>query len=217
MFAGPTLARATSMRPNLRLGEIIVLSPIKRGDLPRIVQQAQAPGVLAIVDGYFHLDNLAVGHLEIRLALKRGWEVWGLSSMGAIRAAEMCHMEVKGWGEVFARYRDDGDFRDDEVALLHEPNPPYRESTEPLVHLRAGLADLVGRGILRQDDADAVLARLMDMWFGERSLARFRELILERNPGCAEELKAWFGGFDRFRLKALDLISFLDRRPWLSP
>lgn len=217
MFAGPTLARATTIRPELSLANIIVLAPIKRGDIPRIVQQSQAPGVLAIVDGYFHLDNLSVGHLEIRLALKRGWEVWGLSSMGAIRAAEMCHMNVKGWGDVFARYRDDGDFRDDEVALLHEPNPPYRESSEPLVHLRAGLVDLVARGILTQEGADAVLARLMDMWFGERSLALFRDLILEHNPGSAEELKTWFKGFDRFRVKALDLLGFLDKRPWLSP
>jgi hypothetical protein len=215
MFAGPTLARATAINPGLALGGIIVLPPIKRGDVPRVVD-APAPGVLAIVDGYFHLENLSVGHLELRLALKRGWQVWGLSSMGAIRAAEMHHMGVQGWGSVFERYRDDPEFRDDEVALLHEPTAPYRESTEPLVHLRAGLADLVARGTITAEHSATVLERLMELWFGERSLARFRDLILELQPTKAEELKVWFRDFDRFRIKAHDLISFLDKTPWLT-
>ena len=202
------------------LDGVIVLPPVKRGDVTRVVESAgPRPGVLAIVDGYFHLENLSVGHLEIRLALKRGWQVWGLSSMGAIRAAEMHHMGVRGWGAAFERYRDDGDFRDDEVALLHEPNPPYREVTEPLLHMRAALSDLVARGTLTAEDSQAILDQLMGMWFGERSLALFRDLIVARlppEPGPAEELRAWFQGFDRFRTKAHDLVSFLEARPWLA-
>ncbi len=130
MFAGPTLARASAIAPALDLSGIIILPPVKRGDVTRVVQGPE-PGVLAIVDGYFHLENLSVGHLEIRLALKRGWQVWGLSSMGAIRAAEMHHMGVHGWGLVFERYRDDPDFRDDEVALLTSPGRPTARGPSP--------------------------------------------------------------------------------------
>jgi hypothetical protein len=215
MYAGPTLARASAIAPRLPLGDIIVLPPVKRGDVTRLVQQ-RPPGVLAIVDGYFHLQNLSVGHLEIRLALKRGWQVWGLSSMGAIRAAEMHHMGVHGWGAVFTRYRDDGDFRDDEVALLHEPNPPYREGTEPLVHMRAGLDDLVARGVLGADEARGIVDELMEMWFGERSLVLLRDLVLKRQPEKAELVHTWLQGFDRFRTKAHDLVTFLEARPWLT-
>lgn len=218
MFAGPTLARARAIAPALDLGNIIVLTPVKRGDVTRIVQ-APEPGVLAIVDGFFHLENISVGHLEIRLALKRRWQVWGLSSMGAIRAAEMHHMGVRGWGAVFERYRDDPDFRDDEVGLLHEPGPPYREGTEPLVHMRAGLAELVARQLITAADETAIIEKLMGMWFGDRSLPLLRDLVIERRPdlGTGGELGAWIKGFDRFRTKALDLISFLEQRPWLSP
>jgi hypothetical protein len=214
MYAGPTLARATAINRNLRLNDLIILPPIKRGDVPQVMQSRDEPGVLAIVDGYFHLENLSVAHLEIRLALKRGWEVWGLSSMGAIRACEMCHMGMKGWGNVFETYRDDPDFRDDEVALLHEPNPPYREGTEPLVHMRAGLADLVERAVITADDSQVILAHLMSLWFGERTLVLLRDLILERQPEKRDEIQGWFQGFDRFRLKAHDLISFIEQRPW---
>lgn len=217
MFAGPTLARATAINPRAPLDGIIVLPPIRRGDVPRIVQQASAPGVLAIVDGYFHLENLSVGHMEIRLAIRRGWQVWGLSSMGAIRGAELHHLGMRGWGVVFERYRDDGDFRDDEVALLHEPNPPYRESTEPLVHIRAGLADLVSQALITAADEQAILGKLMDMWFGERSLALLRDLLVEAQPSKADTLHTWFRSFDRFRLKAHDLLRFLDEQPWKTP
>ena len=216
MFAGPTLARASRIASKVDLNGIIILPPVKRGDIPRIVQGSE-PGVLVIVDGYFHLENLSVGHLEIRLALKRRWQVWGLSSMGAIRAAEMHHMGVFGWGAVFERYRDDPDFRDDEVALMHEPGPPYREATEPLVHMRGGLADLVTRDLITKADSAAILDQLMGMWFGDRSLGRLCELILERQPHNVDAVREWLKGFDQFRTKAHDLLSFLEKRPWQHP
>lgn len=190
---------------------------MKRGDIPQVLQSRTREGVLAVVDGYFHLENLSVAHLELRYALKRGWSVWGLSSMGAIRAAEMHHMDVRGWGRVFETYRDDPDFRDDEVALLHEPNPPYRESTEPLVHIRAGLAGLVAQGTIDAADERAILDHLMSLWFGERTLVLVRDLILERRPDQEEAVRAWIADFNRYRLKAHDLISFLEKRPWTSP
>ncbi|WP_425300876.1 TfuA-like protein, partial [Nocardia wallacei] len=34
--------------------------------------------------------------MEIREALEAGWSVWGLSSMGAIRAAEMRLLGMRG-------------------------------------------------------------------------------------------------------------------------
>src|SRR5262245_27105209 len=142
MYAGPTLRRALASANKPRLDELTVVPPVERGDIARLVNNSP-PGVLVIVDGYFHLRNLSVSHLEIRTALKLGWTVWGLSSMGAIRAAEMHHVGVHGFGDVFARYRDDDDFRDDEVALLHEPTPPYRELSEPLVNIRFGIDALV--------------------------------------------------------------------------
>jgi hypothetical protein len=215
MFAGPTLARATQLAPDLPLDDIILLPPVKRGDVPRVVQSASQPGVLVLVDGYFHLANLAVGHLELRLALQSGWAVWGLSSMGAIRAAEMHTMGVRGYGSVFSRYRDDPDFRDDEVALLHEPDEPYRELSEPLVHMRAALDDLVARGSLDDEDRAAILKHLMSLWFGERTIALFRTLVVRQKPALEQALPSWWDGFDRFRLKALDLVKFVQEKPWL--
>jgi hypothetical protein len=213
LFAGPTLARAQAMRPELDLGAVEVQPPIQRGDLPRLARAA-APGVFVIVDGLFH-HTLPVGHAEIRQALGAGWQVWGLSSMGAIRAREMRHLGMRGYGEVYALYCQDGvDFRDDEVTLLHDPDPPFREISEPLVHLRFALAHLRDRGALAGADHDAIIGELMEMWFGERTLGWLRERL---RPCCPDEaVVECFRSFDRFRCKPLDLLKFMDERPWLQ-
>lgn len=202
LFAGPTLARARAMGVALPEGGVEVAPPVARGMIPRLVA-TRPPGVLVLVDGVFH-QRLAVGHAELRDALARGWAVWGLSSMGAIRAREMRDLGVRGFGEVYARFeRTDRDVRDDEVALLHGPAPDYREASEPLVHLEAALDDLARRGVLAAADAKAIYDELDGAYFGDRTLPRFAALVRARAPEV-DPLE----GFDRHRLKCHDLARF---------
>src|SRR5262249_26845133 len=177
--------------------------------IARIVKENGSPGTIVVVDGLFHTD-LAVGHAELRAALRGGWTVWGVASMGAIRAREMSALGMKGYGEVYELYCRDGvDFRDDEVALLHGAAPEYAELSEPLVHMRAALAALVARGAVAEAVRAPVLAELEGMWFGDRTLpwlaSRLRELV----PAIGPEVDAALAGFDRYRIKSLDLIRFV--------
>ena len=206
IFLGPTLHRGLAANLELELGDFVVMPPVKRGDVQRLVA-TNRPGLIAIVDGYFHLHQLAVGHAELRQALEAGWIIWGLSSMGAIRAAEMRELGMRGFGRVYERYANDPTFRDDEVALLHEPGPPYRTFSEPLVHIRAGLEELVTERALTEEARDAVLASLVPMWFGDRTLAQVARLL---EPVVAPApLASWQRSFDRFQVKSLDLKEFL--------
>ena len=219
LFAGPTLLRAQAMEPTLSLQGIAVLPPIGRGDLPRLLRSlpagSSATTTLVLVDGLFHL-RLAVGHAEIRAALDAGFRVFGLSSMGAIRAREMAALGMEGFGEVYRLYcQPEVDFRDDEVTLLHDPEPPYRELSEPLVHLRAALDDLVQQRLLPAEVATGVLDKLSRTWFGDRTLPALRALLashglVESQLAAIDEQLA---DFDRYRVKALDLIAFLQTRP----
>jgi len=211
LFAGPTLYGADL---DFRTRGVTLLPPAGRGDVERIVA-GHRPGVLALADGVFH-QRLAVGHAELRAALSAGWEVWGLCSMGAIRAYEMRHVGVRGYGRVYRRFLRHVDFRDDEVALLHEPEPPYRALTEPLVHTRSWLAALVRRRVLSVAEGRRVIERLASAWYGERSLGRVRELVLEHAPGRAAAIEAALADFDRHRLKSRDLADFLRERPWAA-
>jgi hypothetical protein len=211
MFVGPTLNGSSSFVAG---SGIKMLPPVKRGDVERLVS-TRRPGVVAIVDGQFH-QCLSVGHAEIRLAIAKGWQVWGLSSMGAIRACEMRHMGMSGYGEVYNWFCRDEDFRDDEVALTHVSDPPYVALSEPLIHIRMWLRELVKLHLLSGNQQKRLLKELMSLWYGDRTLSRARTMVLSVIPDRHAELDQTLAEFDRFRLKSHDLAAFLREQPWKS-
>jgi hypothetical protein len=212
IFAGPTLYCAKRFSAISHAG-FEVLPPVRRGDLPKLIL-SYPPGLIIIVDGSFH-QHLSVSHIEIRSAVEIGWEVWGLASMGAIRAYEMRDLGVHGYGRVYQCFCQNEDFRDDEVSLLHTPEPLYRPLTEPLVHIRFFLSELVDKGILTADQETKLLHLLMSLWYGDRTLLRVRTMLLEMLPDRAEPIDELLMNFDRFRVKVHDLVDFLRERPWM--
>jgi hypothetical protein len=211
MFAGPTLAASAHARTLAR--PFHVRPPVRRFDIAKLLGARVVPRVVVIVDGVFH-DSLAVGHAEIRAALEQGVQVWGLSSMGAIRAREMAPLGMRGFGRVFARFMEDGDFQDDEVALLHEGTAPYRGLTEPLIHLRAAVDHLVAARIVEAADAAEVVRELKSRWYGDRQLRGAIEMLGARARGGEAAVRAELGDFRRFCLKTADLEQFVEARAW---
>lgn len=213
IYAGPTLVGASTAAALSKRGAK-VLPPVKRGDIDALMSKC-SPGVIAIVDGLFH-QCLSVGHAEIRSAVANGWQVWGLSSMGAIRAYEMREMGVRGYGRVYELFGQFEDFRDDEVALMHELQPSYRPLSEPLVHIRFWIRDLVTMRLLSTRQGERLVNRLMSIWYGDRTLAAVRSMVIDLIPHRADQVDKSFANFDRFRVKCHDLADFLRERPWLS-
>lgn len=70
--------------------EVIYKRPIQRGDLNLALKEH--PDIIGIIDGVFHQSS-AVGHKEILNVMKNGIEVYGASSMGALRASNSTHWE----------------------------------------------------------------------------------------------------------------------------
>ncbi len=214
IFAGPTLIQSTnfseySIRDN---DNIYIYPPVKRGDIEQLIQ-LNIPGVIAIVDGIFH-QQLSVGHAELRSALSHGWTIWGLSSMGAIRAYEMRNLGMKGFGYVYEQFCMKEDFRDDEVALIHEDKSPYTAFTEPLIHIRLGLNDLLVKKFISKSEYHEIIKNLEGIWFGERSLSFLRSLILNIRPDMKLNIDEWIKNFNTFRVKSHDLDKFLYEKPW---
>ncbi len=212
VFAGPTLA--TSARARTLASGLDVRPPVKRADVAKLVASRARPGVLVIVDGVFH-EALAVGHAEIRDAVRAKWNVWGVSSMGAIRAREMTSLGVNGFGKVFERYCGSDDFQDDEVALLHASTAPYAPLTEPLVHLREAIAFLVRARLVSRARASDALRDLKSRWYGERTIRGACDL-LARGASSADGVRRELADFDRFRVKSIDLERFLEEKPFDS-
>lgn len=128
LFAGPSLS-ITTVLPDF----IDVYPPIKSGDIYRLLNKEYA--LFAILDGLFH-GVASIWHREITSAIDEGIAVWGASSMGALRSSELHQYGMQGFGQVFEWYFKDQIDGDDEVALLHSPNPPYSSLTIPLVDIR---------------------------------------------------------------------------------
>ncbi len=213
LFVGPTMA--TSGRARALARGLKVRRPVQRADVERLTERHRRPGVLVIVDGLFH-DTLSVAHAEIRGAMRRGWQAWGLSSMGAIRAREMSALGMRGFGQVYARFEAEGDFQDDEVALLHEPGPGYRAVSEPLVHLRAAVEHLVAGRVLEASLAGDVVEALKARWYGERTVRGLVEMLAQKAPPARGAIVRELACFDRFRVKTHDLERFLEEKPWTS-
>lgn len=189
-----------------------VLPPAKRGDIEQIA--AGSAGIIVLVDGLFN-QSRAVGHAELRRALERGWDVWGLSSMGAIRAFEMRFLGMRGYGQVYEHFLNAEDFSDDEMALLHSSAYPYRAFTEPLVHIRHCLATMQSEGEIAGVFAQAVVDELKAMWFGHRTLDAFSKLVSEhagaKSGGAAS---GRIQEFEPFQVKTLDLVDFFRESIW---
>jgi hypothetical protein len=150
VFVGPSIARGevTKLLPRSR-----ILPPAAQGDVYRAAQKR--PVAIAIIDGYFQRVP-AVWHKEILWALTEGIPVFGASSMGALRAAELAPFGMVGMGQVFEAYLNGILEDDDEVAIIHGPAElGYLPLSEAMVDIRATLA-----AAQAADVASGSLARL---------------------------------------------------------
>jgi hypothetical protein len=214
IFAGPSLF-GTNVDTSNSSG-VTWLPPARRGDIAKLVDVCQMPGVIGLADGTFHAYP-SVSHVELREALLAGWRVYGLCSMGAIRASEMQHMGMIPWGEVAQMFCADPDFADDEVALVHGSEAPFIPLTEPMVHIRAFCAQAQADGWLSTRQSNDVIRTMRERWYGERTMrnlcnALCTALSVVKLP---EQLLDIMNNFKRFRIKQADLISYVSAKPWL--
>ncbi|PSS57872.1 TfuA-like protein [Pseudomonas sp. BBP2017] len=209
LFAGPSLQGIDHQL--LCSSSLILRPPVKRGDIERLVTQSP-PSNLAIVDGVFH-THPAVGHSEILNALGSGWRIWGLSSMGAIRACEMDTLGMTGFGEVYRQFASDPDMSDDEVTLIHQAQEPFLSLSEPLIHIRKFLRQWAIEQIITPAQEQHILHHLKNMWYGHRTLSCLKKALLAL-PVAAKQIDSALENFSAYRIKSLDLIDFLKLQPW---
>jgi hypothetical protein len=142
VFLGPTLP----VEEARKILPATYLPPVAMGDVQALM--SRTPRVIAIVDGLFE-QTPAVWHKEILYALSRGVRVFGSSSMGALRAAELQAFGMEGVGRIFEAYVRGEYEDDDEVAVVHAPaESSYRVLSEAMVNIRLGLRLAGERGLV---------------------------------------------------------------------
>jgi hypothetical protein len=164
VFLGPSLDRdaAASLLP-----EAEFRPPIRRGDLAPLLDGP--PAAIGIVDGEFY-QSLAVSPKEILPLLRRGVAVFGSSSMGALRAAELFGHGMTGIGTVFEWFRQGRLSADDEVAMTFCP-VTFRPLSEPLVNFRVALREAQRAKLILPGERVRLSRMMKRRYFPDRTFA----------------------------------------------
>ncbi len=210
VFIGPTI----SQEEVASVLDAECWPPAAQGDVYRAVQTR--PRCIGIIDGYF--DGVAsVWHKEILWAISEGVEVFGASSMGALRAAELSEFGMTGVGQIFQRYRSGEIEDDDEVAVVHGPAElGFVPLSEPMVNIRPTLELAHGSKLLSQDQMDLICACAKGLNYPERTWAQ----ILEQAEGkgfasdAAAVLAEWIPAnrVDQKKHDAVELLELMKSR-----
>lgn len=167
VFLGPTLPLAEARRAYAAE----YLPPAAMGDVYRVTARPprSRPRRIAIIDGYFE-RMAAPWHKEILWALEQGIVVYGASSMGALRAAELAAFGMIGVGRIFEDYNSGALTDDDEVAVLHGPaERGYPVVSEAMVNVRAGVAAAVAAGLVTEATAQRLLVLAKAQFYRDRT------------------------------------------------
>jgi hypothetical protein len=199
VFVGPS-AR-TADRPPSR--GIEWRPPIRRGDLALLPSRVRQVG---IVDGEFD-QSLAVAPREIIDLLRRGVEVVGASSMGALRAVELRGFGMRGVGRIFEMYRDEEVEADDEVAIVFDPDT-LRPLTEPLVNVRCAVAAAERAGRITAAVAETIVAAARALPYRART---YRRILADAGAALRRDVAALAPMLEQHDQKRLDaLLLFRD-------
>lgn len=186
-FAGPSLTAADRRE----FGSIVWKPPAEAGDLLRL--DVDRSTKLCLIDGYFD-HRPAVRHKEILLLLSEGVRIFGASSIGALRAAEMDGFGLVGVGAIYRAYARGTLVGDDEVALVHASAEwDWRVLSLPLVDVRATLCRARRGSVIGAAEARALLMAASAIHYIDRTWSLIVEgaSLSARKPSLESALKAW--------------------------
>jgi hypothetical protein len=181
VFLGPSLEQTAAEK----ILSAHYIPPARRGDL--LAAMNNGATIIGLIDGVFHQES-AVAHREILTALKKGVQVIGSSSMGALRAAEMDTLGMVGIGKIYNMYKSGELESDDEVALVFDPSSGMALS-EPLINIRFTLRRAKDSGIIDIGAHDALLAAARSVFYPKRT---YRTIAYQAGEAIDEKTRAQF-------------------------
>lgn len=213
VFVGPTLAKSLAEQ----LLDATYLPPASQGEVYR--EARKRPIAIGIIDGYFE-QVPAVWHKEILWAMAHGVHVFGASSMGALRAAELHTYGMRGCGEIWQAFKDGILQDDDEVTIVHgPPDSGYIKASEAMVNIRATLDKAEDQNILDRNVKEALVMLAKNTWYPERNFRALIQHLDEIDALASQNLKHWLvdNSVDRKALDAKVMLSemnsFLSTNP----
>lgn len=152
------------------------IGPIKRGDVYKDIQDRV--NFILIIDGQFQ-QVLAVSPGELMDVLQVGIKVYGSSSMGAMRAAELESYGMVGVGRIFSEIRDTPYFRDDYLGQAFTPEGAVVHSL-PYMDIKIGCEILRKKNELSEGQMKIILSAYKNLHFSQRNPAALFEILTKK-------------------------------------
>jgi hypothetical protein len=204
VYAGLSLAEADVLNV---LPDCEVAGPVKRDDLLADIEAGIA--VIVLIDGKFQ-QSLAVSAAEILDALRSGVRVYGASSMGALRAAELHPYGMTGHGAIYEMIVSQRWFRDD---LLGQTffEPSLESASVPYVNVHFGLRELQAQGVVSPAEQALLDEICKGIHFSRRDRSTVAQAIEAQDPERKDALIAAVTEALAHDQKRLDALGLLER------
>ncbi|MEQ9349875.1 MAG: TfuA-like protein [Alphaproteobacteria bacterium] len=204
VFCGPSIKKDDA----LRCLDCRVLAPAAQGDIYKAAKER--PSAIGLIDGYFE-TRPSVWHKEILWAMQQGVHVFGASSMGALRAAELAPFGMVGVGQIYKAYQEGWIEDDDEVTVTHGPAElNYPALSEAMVNIRATVSRAVLEEVISAEFSRQLLAIAKGLHYKGRSFPKIMTLLRDSLPATSEvnSLVEWLpsGRVDQKKLDAMEML-----------
>jgi hypothetical protein len=180
VFLGPSLSLAEARL----ILDAQFRPPIERGDIDELLR-ADVPAAIGIVDGRF-LQSFSISPKEVLRGMDAGIRMFGSSSMGALRAAELMRYGMVGVGQVFGKFASGELDADDEVAMVFD-QVDYAPLSDPLVNMRIALSAARDRSLISEETKDRFIETARSMYFPERT---YRAVVTALGPHISDTERA---------------------------
>ena len=180
--------------------------PAARGELAALTEaKSPAPAIVALIDG------LMVGAYgpsidETRILVESGHVVFGASSLGALRAAELCSHGMLGVGWVYKQFVSGALHRDSDLLAALYGDRSGIPLTVPQINIIYGLRELVRGGELSLRHAELLEEKLRRLTYLERSSNAIRDVVT--SCGLSDKIYAYLVS-DEANVKMKDALQCL--------
>lgn len=176
VFAGPSVSNDL----RARYAMLDWRAPAVAGDFHRLLDAP--PAKVLLIDGLFD-ERASVKHKEALFLMAAGTRLYGASSMGALRAAELASFGMIPLGVIAAAYCEERLVGDDEVALIHgDEKIDFRPVSVPMVEVRATLCRALRTGMIDPQ----IARRLRSCWHDIHYVDRDWPAMLASANGVTE-------------------------------
>lgn len=155
----------------------VLRPPARRGDLYR--DRFLFYSVFIIIDGVFFQDY-GLPLREIIDVIEDGAIVYGGASLGALRAAELWPIGMRGSGIIFRLYRRGVLVSDDEVAVSFDSTTCHPSLSVALIDIRWALHRGLKAGKINKKFSETVIQYAASLYFMERTWAAIcKDIFME--------------------------------------